>query len=167
MPENNDSVQCAQELIQHRSLRVLMPYLRDYLRNGLAQLRSEGKAFRSSPEGIYAAGVVGRVSELDNSLTALRLSSRFVNELADQPTRDLNVYRYHYENFLLRVIGFDDRAHRLVGAALLMNKSKFEGTGGNKFVQKQVEANDPEIHGALQAVTETVDLRGILTHDLH
>ncbi len=134
-----------------------MPHLQSYLRKGLAELRSSGTTFQASVSEIYAAGVADRVSELDNALAALRLALGFAMDLGNQPRPDPDVYRYHYENFVLRVIGFVDRAHRLVGAALVMDKTRFESISGNRFVQEQVKANHPDIHAALQGVTQAVE----------
>ena len=144
-------------LIDHPGLQVLMPHLQTYLLKGLTELRSGGVMFSGTAAEIYAAGVADRVSELDNALSALRLTMDFVMDLGNQPSPDPDVFRYHYENFVLRVIGFVDRAHRLVGSALLMDKAKFESIGGNRFVQEQVRTNHPDIHAALQSVTQAVE----------
>lgn len=146
-----------QVLIGHPSLRVLMPHLKNYARKGLAELLSEGKAFPASASEIYAAGIAERVSELDNALAALRLTWELVMDLSTQSSPNPDVYRYHYENFVLRVIGFVDRAHRLVGSALFLDKARFEGIRGNSFVQAQVKTNYPDIHDALQNVSRAVD----------
>ena len=134
-----------------------MPRLQSYLLKGLAELRSSGTTFQASVSEIYAAGVAERVSELDNALASLRLALGFVMDLGSQPSPDPDVYRYHYENFVLRVIGFVDRAHRLVGATLVMDKIRFESISGNRFVQEQVKADHPDIHAALQGITQAVE----------
>ncbi|CAM5214878.1 hypothetical protein CDEF62S_04066 [Castellaniella defragrans] len=134
-----------------------MPHLKIYARKGLNALQSGSKTFPGPAVEIYAADVTERVSELDNALTALRLALGFVMDLGSQSALDPDIYRYHYENFVLRVVGFVDRAHRLVGSALLMDKAKFESVGGNRFVTKQVKTNYPDIHAALQGVTQAVE----------
>ncbi|MGR4868222.1 hypothetical protein ACIPRI_05055 [Variovorax sp. LARHSF232] len=144
-------------LIDHPGLRVQLPHLQSYALKGLAELQSGGTKFPGSTAEIYATGVAERVSELDNALAALRLTMGFVLDQGNQPSPDPDIYRYHYENFVLRVIGFVDRAHRLVGSALLEDKAKFESIGGNRFVQKQVKADHPDIHAALQGVTQAVE----------
>ncbi len=110
-----------------------MPHLQTYLLKGLAELRSGGATFSGTAAEVYAEGVADRVSELDNALSALRLTMAFVMDQGNQPSPDPDVFRYHYENFVLRVIGFVDRAHRMVGSVLLMDKAKFESIGGNRF----------------------------------
>ncbi len=145
------------ELIDHPGLQVLLPYLRSYVQKGLAEVRSEKKTFTASAVDIYAAGVCERVSELDNALAALRLTLNFVMDLGSEPSPSPDIYRYHYENFVLRVIGFVDRAHRLVGAALLMDKRKFEAIAGNAHVQKQLKPDHPDILQALEGVSQAVE----------
>lgn len=134
-----------------------MPHLKSYACKGLAELQEGGKTFPATAAEIYAANVAERVSELDNALAALHLTLSFVMDLSAQPSPDPDIYRYHYENFVLRIIGFIDRAHRLVGSALLMDKAKLESIRGNKLVQKQVKTDYPDIHNALQSVTQAVD----------
>lgn len=145
------------DLIDHSGLKVLLPYLKSYAQKGLTEMRSQKKSFTASVVEIYAAGVCERVSELDNALAALRLTLGFVMDLGSQSSPSPDIYRYHYENFVLRVIGFVDRAHRLVGASLLMDKAKFETIGGNAHVQRQVRADHPDLHAALQAVEQAVE----------
>lgn len=156
MNQDNDQAH-RRGLIDHAGLQVLLPHLRRYLLKGLAELQSGGAKFAGSAAEIYAAGVAERVSELDNALAALRLTMGFVMDLGSQSSPDPDVYRYHYENFVLRVIGFVDRAHRLVGSALLLDRAKFESIGGNGFVQKQVQMDHPDIRTALQGVTQAVE----------
>jgi len=134
-----------------------MPHLKSYASKGLNEFLSGGNTFLGTAVEIYAANVAVRVSELDNALVALRLTLDFVIKLSAQPSPDPDIYRYHYENFVLRVIGFVDRANRLVGSALLMDKAKLESTRGNSLVQQQVKTNYPHIHDALQSVTQAVE----------
>ena len=156
MSTDNDQVH-RRGLIDHPGLQVLMPHLQTYLLKGLTELRSGGETFSGTAVEIYAAGVADRVSELDNALSALRLTMGFVMELGSQPSPDPDVYRYHFENFVLRVIGFVDRAHRLVGSSLLMKNAEFENIRGNRVVQDRVKTSHPDIHAALQSVTEAVE----------
>lgn len=142
-------------LSDHPSLHVLLPYYGSYARKGLEAFRSEKRRFTASPVEEYAAGVFERVTELDNALGALRLTAGFVTELGTQSSPGPDIYRYHYENFVLRVIGIVDRAHRLVGAALLLDRKKFQGTTGNQYVQQQIKS-DAELSTALRAVVQAV-----------
>lgn len=145
------------DLTDHPSLHILRPFITSYLKKGLAEIGSENKTFPASAAEIYAAGVCERVSELDNALAALRLTLDFVMDLGKEPKPDPDIYRYHYESFVLRVIGFVDRAHRLVGTSFVMPMKKVEGIGGNAFVQKQIVADHPHVHAALLAVSDAVD----------
>lgn len=154
-PNDEQEHRCG--LIDHTGLQVLMPHLKSYLTKGLAELQSGRTPFPRAAVETYACGVAERVSELDNALQALRLTLDFVMDLGKQSSPDPDVYRYHYENFVLRVIGFVDRAHRLVGAALLLDKVKFESSSGNRFVQSQVKGEHPDIHAALLGVADAVD----------
>ncbi|MDH0342051.1 Cthe_2314 family HEPN domain-containing protein [Chromobacterium haemolyticum] len=152
--ENQDSSR--QGLIDHPALQVLIPHLHSYSLKGLTVWKSGGKKFAASAVEIYAQGVFERVSELDTALAALRMALGFVMELDSQQKPDPAVYRYHYENFVLRVIGFVDRAHRLVGSALLMDKAKFEAIRGNLYVQNQVRDDHSDVLAALQRVDQVV-----------
>lgn len=153
----NDAQAHRHGLIDHPGLQILLPHLKRYLLKGLTEWQSGGTAFTGSATEIYTVSVAERVSELDNALAALRLTMGFVMDLGKQPSPDPDMYRYHYENFVLRVIGLVDRAHRLVGSALLLDKAKFENINGNRFVQQHVQANHPDIHTALQSVTQAVE----------
>lgn len=145
------------DLMDHPGLKVLIPFFTSYLKNGLAEIDSERKTIPASAAEFYAAGVCEKVSELDNALAALRLTLNFVMDLGQEAEPDPDIYRYHYENFVLRVIGFVDRAHRLVGASLAMPLKKVESMGGNAFVQKQIAAAHPHVHAALLAVADAVE----------
>jgi hypothetical protein len=142
-------------LSDHPGLQVLLPYYGSYARKGMEAFRSEKRRFKASTVEEYAAGVFARVTELDNALGALRLTAGFVTELGTQSSPGPDIYRYHYENFVLRVIGIVDRAHRLVGAALLLDRKKFEGTTGNQYVQQQIKS-DAELSMALRGVVQAV-----------
>ena len=143
-------------LSDHPGLQVLLPHYSSYAVKGLAAFKSEKRRFHASALELYAAGVFERVSELDNALAALRLTAGFVTELSSRPSPSPDIYRYHYENFVLRVIGFVDRAHRLVGAVLLLNRKEFEAPSGNQYVQQQVRLDDDKLTSALQAVAQAV-----------
>lgn len=145
------------DLIDHHGLKVLTPFVTSYLKKGLAEFDSERKTFLASAAELYAVGVCEKVSELDNALAALRLTLSFVMDLGQEAEPDPDIYRYYFENFVLRVIGFVDRAHRLVGVSLAMPLEKVEGMGGNAFVQKQIAAAHPHVQAALRAVADAVD----------
>lgn len=144
-------------LVDHPSLVVLFPHMHSYCEKGLTH-HLEGKdRFQVSAIETYATGVFSRVDELDTALVSLRLACRFVTELGSEPSPSPAIYRYHYENFVLRVIGLVDRAHRLVGASLLLPSEKYEAMGGNSFVQKATKTKHPKLFSALGAVANAVN----------
>lgn len=106
---------------------------------------------------IYASNIIERTSELDNCLSGLRLAMRFVEELSVQRSPSPEIYRYHYENFVLRVIGCADRAHRLIGSALQIDKDRLESTSGNSIVLRYVKTNHTAIHVALKNILQIVE----------
>lgn len=144
-------------LIDHPSLIVLLPHMHSYCERGLTELLKGNKEICLSPIETYATGVWDRVAELDTALTSLRLAWQFVTDLGSEPIPSPEKYRYHYENFVLRVIGFVDRAHRLVGASLMLPSKKYEGMGGNAYVQKATKKSHLGLHDTLLAVAAAVN----------
>ena len=144
-------------LIDHSSLVSLLPYVHSYCEKGLRSIVEGQDCVPVSAIETYSTGVFSRVHELDTGLVSLRLACRFISELGTEHSPNPIIYRYHYENFVLRVIGIVDRAHRLVGAALLLPPKKYEGMGGNRFVQNATRANRPRVYEALKSVMSAVD----------
>ena len=155
LTESQDALK--QDLVDHPALKVLFPHLQSYYLRSLKALKSKEK--KASPLAIesYSSFVFDKVCELDNALASLRLTLQFLMDLAAETNANPEAYRYHYENFMLRVIGFIDRAHRLVGATLLLPPNKCEAIGGNAFVKKQTKTGHPGVHSALIAVTDVVE----------
>jgi len=144
-------------LIDHPSLIILLPHMHSYCEKGLTRF-SEGKdSFSVTTIETYTCGVFERVAELDSALISLRLACKFIAELGLEQNPSPEVYRYHYENFVLRVIGLVDRAHRLVGASLLLPSNKYEVVGGNSFVQRTIKTSHPGLNRALDAVADAVN----------
>ena len=144
-------------LIDHPNLVVLLPHMHSYCEKGITNFAAGKDSLSVSTIETYASGVFERVAELDTALISLRLAFRFVNELSSEINPNPDVYRYHYENFVFRVIGLVDRAHRLVGASLLLPSKKYEGVGGNRFVQSETKTKRPRLHRALSAVATAVN----------
>ncbi len=142
-------------LIEHESLRPLMPFLQSYLLKMLAARDGE-KTQRVMPAELYAEMVVERVGELDNSMNALRMCVSFIQRLSESAQVDTDAYQYHYENFVFRMIGVDDRAHRLVGASMAMSRKQIESMGGNAAIKRRAREADNTVLEALNAVTEVV-----------
>lgn len=136
--------------IEHQALKAFLPHLQSYVQKGLQEVKPNGEQFKATEKEFYAANVLERVGELDNSVKSLRLAMGFILDLKNTHEDAPDVYRYHYENFLLRLTGIVDRAHRLVGAALLLDPSKLEKIGANEFVAKSIAVDYPELHECLK-----------------
>lgn len=136
--------------IEHQSLKAFLPHLQNYVQKGLQEVKSNGEQFTATKKEFYAANVFERVGELDNSIKSLHLTINFILNLKNTHEDAADVYRYHYENFLLRLTGIVDRAHRLVGVSLLLDPSKLEKIGANEFVTKSITTDYPELHECLK-----------------
>ncbi|MGV8992154.1 MAG: hypothetical protein ACOH1Q_12210 [Thiobacillus sp.] len=118
---------------------------------GLQEIGQNGGQFKATAKESYAANVLERVGELDYSVRSLRLAMRFVLDLKNTHEDAPDVYRYHYENFLLRLSGIVDRAqHCLVGTSLLFSPKKLKKIGANEFVAKSVASDYPAVHECLK-----------------
>lgn len=122
-----------------------MPYLQSYFLKGLQEVKPNGGQFKATEKEAYAANVFERVGELDNAVKSLRLAMCFAMDVKNTYEDAPEVYRYHYENFLLRLTGLVDRAHRLVGVSLLLSPSKLKKIGANEFVAKSIASEYPEL----------------------
>lgn len=144
--------------IKHQALTRFLPHLQSYMLKGLQEVKvkGNGRRFKATKKETYAANMFERVGELDNSVKSLRLAIGFVLDLKNTHEDAPDVYRYHYENFLLRLTGLVDRAYRLVGVSLLLSPSKLERLGANEFVTKSVASDYPELHECLKRLTAAV-----------
>lgn len=143
-------------LIEHRALLPLMPHLRSYGAKGFTALLAGDSSFAGTAEEIYAGRVTERVSELDNSLDSLRLALNYIVELSAAPCPSPAEYRYHYENFIFRTVGLVDRAHRLVGASLMLEAKQYECVSGNSYVMSEVKVKHPKVFAALRNIVSRV-----------
>lgn len=144
--------------VEHPALTPLLPHVKSYVSNGLSEHKERGNKFPASSIEIYAALVLEKVGELDNSISSIRLALNFILDLDPAPNATSEIYRYHYENFIFRTVGIIDRTHRLVGASLAFDAKKYECTNGIKYIQDCVEHDHPSISAALFAVTNAVNL---------
>ncbi|MBY0445934.1 MAG: hypothetical protein K2Q15_12075, partial [Burkholderiales bacterium] len=64
-----------------------------------------------------------------------------------------DIYHYHDEHFSMRFAGIVDKAHRLVGASLLLKADKCEGSGGSTFVIRAAKGHYPEVAANLERLT--------------
>ena len=139
--------------VEHQSLAYLLPHLQSYAWKALQETKLNGGKFRATAKELFAANVFERVGELDNSVKSLRLAMDYVLNLDSTHEDAPDVYRYHYENFLLRLTGIVDRAHLLVGTSLQLSPSKLKKIGANSFVAKHVTSNYPELDECLRGLS--------------
>lgn len=144
----------ASDFVEHPALTPLLPLMQSYLLKGLAAQKAGINNFEASAVEIYAATVLEKVGELDNATASIRLAMNFILDLGMTADATSNVYRYHYENYIFRSVGITDRAHRLVGASLMLNAAKYESSSGINYVQQHVKHDHPEIYTALTAVSD-------------
>ncbi|WP_374491073.1 Cthe_2314 family HEPN domain-containing protein [Zoogloea sp.] len=152
--------------IDHPVLKPLSPHLRTYAAKGLHEARVGGKSFRATALELYAANVFERVGELDSCVQSMRLAMFCILDLAKTPEAETNVYRYHYENFILRLAGVVDRAHRLVGVSMRLKPKTFEKLGGNAVVAKHLRPNHPVILDRLGRIEAVASKKKGLRNDI-
>jgi hypothetical protein len=145
----------APSLLEHPALKPLHPYWRSFTsKAATVVLTGKNRTLEETTTETFAAEVLKRVFELDTALAGLRIAKKFI--LNAVPDLGLSEFRYHYENFLSRATGINDRSHRLVGVSFRLKTKRFEATGGNKFVKDEIENDAPEIHAALTAIEHVV-----------
>jgi len=138
--------------IEHSSLKHLLPHVRECIQKRLVVMKLGGKKYTASEVEIYTSNVFEKVGELDSCIKSLRLAIAFIVDISVESPNVSDVYRYHYENFILRLTGIVDRAHLLVGASLCLKPADYEKLGGNQFVLKRVVADHPLIHKCLKSI---------------
>ncbi len=123
----------------HPALQPLVGPLRQHTLRQLHTITGAGEpSAPADPTEAYATAVFERVGELQNGIDSMRLALFAVMDLPERESSGWREYQYHYENFLLRLTGVSDRAHRLVGTSLCLAPSKFEKPGGNTTVVKSI-----------------------------
>ncbi|WP_156455181.1 hypothetical protein [Janthinobacterium sp. B9-8] len=135
-------------LNEHPALQSLRPYWASYQ----AMLKSvdEGQRFKASPKETYAHALLIKIKELEHDVQTMRLAVAFVRDISPSVANAAAIYRYHEEYFLCRLTACMDKAHRLVGAALLLKQDKCEGKGGQLFVLRAIQASHPELAASLE-----------------
>ena len=145
----------APSLLEHPALKPLHPYWRSFTpKAATVVLTGKNRTLEKTTTETFAAEVLKKVFELDTALAGLRIAKKFI--LNAVPDLGLSEFRYHYENFLSRATGINDRSHRLVGASFKLGVKNFEKPGGNSYVQKKLEVRAPEVHAALTAIEHVV-----------
>jgi hypothetical protein len=118
---------------------------------GLEAQQVGNRSFSATALEIYAEAVWERVGEVDNCLDAMRIAIEEISNLG-KPSPGATaavLYRYHYENYLLRLSGLLDRAHRLVGVVVGLSSSKLNSNRTNATVLTAVEKRHPKVHNSL------------------
>lgn len=156
--------------IEHPAFKPLSPYQQEYVRKGLHELNTgqNGGKFSASDKEVYAAQVLERVDALDSCIKSLRLAADFIMDLDKTHSEAVDLYRYHHENFLLRLTGIVDRAHRLVGASLGLAPERLDKIGSNKLVGSAIVSTYPDVHRALEKLSTAAALhktdRNVVAH---
>ncbi|MDW5418588.1 hypothetical protein R6242_18645 [Iodobacter sp. CM08] len=148
-------------LIEHPALNGLATYFARY-QSMLKAVAEQGERFHASAQESYAAKVFEKLAELELDLSNLAIASHFIRALspADRP----EIYRYHEENFMLRLAAIVEKAQRLVGMALLLKAEKCEGAAGTVFVIRAVKDNYPEIALSLERLAALAAKQQKLRH---
>lgn len=142
----------------HQTFVSLLPHLKAYALKGLHEYKTgqNGGKFSATALEQYSAQVLERVDALDSCISSLRLALSFIEDLDRTHSSVVELYRYHHENFLLRLTGIVDRAYRLVGASLMMGAKDLEKVGSNKLVERAVFTEYPDVHRVLKKLADVV-----------
>ncbi len=141
----------------HQIFVSLLPHIKAYALKSLHEYKTgQNGKFSATALEQYSAQVLERVNALDSCISSLRLALSFINDLDRAHSSVIELYRYHHENFLLRLTGVVDRAHRLVGASLRMDTNDLEKVGSNKLVERAVSTDHPDVHRALKKLADAV-----------
>ncbi|MFC7422290.1 hypothetical protein ACFQNF_20730 [Iodobacter arcticus] len=135
-------------LNQHPALQSLAPYWASY--QTMLKSLDEGQRFKASPQEAYAHALLIRMNELEHDLQTMRLAVALIRDIDSSVANAAAIYRYHEEYFLCRLAASMDKAHCLVGAALLLKQDKCEGKGGQLFVLRAIQASHPELAASLE-----------------
>lgn len=157
-------------LVEHPALEPLRKPITSYLLKGLEAQRAGNRSFSATELEIYAEAVWERVGEVDNCLEAMRIAIEEIGKIGKSSTGKpaATLYRYHYENYLLRLSGLLDRAHRIVGVVVGFPASRMNSNGTNIAVLAAVEKCHPKVHNALRKLralqADKAQLRNSVAH---
>ncbi|MCX7206813.1 MAG: hypothetical protein NT086_12680 [Proteobacteria bacterium] len=135
-------------LTEHDALHHLRPFWASY-QSMLKEVEAGGR-FHASPQESYAAKLFEMLYELEHDLSNLKRATCFIRNLAPNLAESYDIYGYHDEHFSMRFAGILDKAHRLVGASLLLKADKCEGSGGSSFVIRAAKDHYPEVAANLE-----------------
>lgn len=130
-------------------------------------MQSGEKTFVATPLEIYAQAVWERVGEVDNCLESMRIAISEISTIASaSPASAPKLYRYHYENFLLRLSGIVDRAYRVVGAVIEVPAKQLNTAGTNLVVRKAVEKKNLSIHASLLSLDKLLSEKKAMRNEV-
>lgn len=126
-------------LIEHPSLAQIGEELRSCLVKMLSEARGKPARVEVTSAEHRAHALFSRVAEVDNCLRSLRIAVAGIQAEATSLAPDVEQYRYHVENYLLRLTGLYDRACRLAGTAIGMTSTQVDRQSGNSDVLRALK----------------------------
>lgn len=126
-------------LIEHPALAVILEDLRICLVKMLAQDKPAQVKVSFAEDRAHA--IFSRVSEIDNCLRSLRIAITGLQAEATSQSPNVEQYRYHTENYLLRLTGIYDRACRFAGVAIGMTDQQVDKQSGNSDVLRNLKCS--------------------------
>ncbi len=129
-------------LIEHPALAAITEDLRTCLVKMLAHAKGRPPQVQVSSAEHRAYAIFSRVSEIDNCLRSLRIAIAGLQAEATSDSPNVEQYRYHVENYLLRLTGIYDRACRFVGVAVGMTSQEVDRQSGNSDVLRNLKGSD-------------------------
>lgn len=156
-------------LIEHPALTANSEDLRTCLVKLLAHAKGGPVQVEVSSAEHRAHAIFSRVAEIDNCLRSLRIAIVGLQAEATSPSPNVEQYRYHAENYLLRLTGIYDRACRFAGVAIGMTSQQVDRQSGNSDVLKTLTGfgvqNAAETLAKLKALLEPHwDNRNVVAH---
>lgn len=128
-------------LIEHPALAAIGAELRAYLAKMLAHAMGKPAQVQVSSAEHRAHAIFLRVSEIDNCLRSLQIAIAGLQAEATSHSPNIEQYRYHAENYLLRLTGIYDRACRFAGVAIGMTSDQVDRPAGNSDVLRNLKSS--------------------------
>ena len=156
-------------LIEHPALAAIGEDLRTCLVKMLAHAKGRPAQVDVSSTEHRAHAIFSRVAEMDNCLRSLRIAVAGLQAEATSHSPNVEQYRYHAENYLLRLTGIYDRACRFAGVAIGMTSQQVDRQSGNSDVLRTLKSSGArstiERLGELKALLERHwDNRNVVAH---
>lgn len=144
-------------LIEHPALTAINEDLRSCLLKLLAHAKGGPAQVEVSPAEHRAHAIFSRVAEVDNCLRSLRIAIAGLQAEATSESPSVEQYRYHVENYLLRLTGIYDRACRFAGIATGMPSEQVDQQSGNSKVLSRLKRS-----GAQKPLETLRELKALL-----